>query len=145
MTTSPTYITGTIQAQAYRVLREHVYSVLQRYDLTPTYWSMLGIITQARDGVRQVDIANGLKVKAPLVTGMAQELSARGLIQSARNQFDGRAKLLALTPAGRKLVKAVEQELDGHLRQLLTGITDEEILTYHKVLQAIVSNDIIVK
>src|SRR5580698_3480568 len=97
----PTYITGTVQTKAYRVLREHVYEVLSEYDITPSYWSMIGIIMQARDGVRQAEIAQAMHVKAPLITIMARQLQERSIIQSVQNQFDARAKLLAVTPEGK--------------------------------------------
>jgi hypothetical protein len=49
----PTYITGIIQTRAYAVLREAVYDVLSKHNLTPSLWSMLGVIVEARDGIRQ--------------------------------------------------------------------------------------------
>jgi DNA-binding MarR family transcriptional regulator len=137
----PTYIAGTTQAKAYRLLREHIYEVLSQYDLTPTYWSMLGIIMQAQDGVRQVEIAKKLHVKAPMVTSMAQQLQKRGLVQGVQNQFDARAKLLAVTPSGKKFVKGVEQSLHKTLDQLLHGITENDLVAYHKVLTTIIAND----
>lgn len=137
----PTYIAGNVQAKAYRVLREQVYAVLSQYDLTPTYWSMLGIIIEARDGVRQAEIARLMHVKAPLITNMARQLESQGLIQSVQNQFDARAKLLAVTPEGKKFVKTVETALNKNLRQLLAGVTDKELRTYHKVLTTIIANN----
>lgn len=137
----PTYITGTIQSKAHRLLREHVYGVLTEYELTPTYWSMLGIIAEAKDGVRQVEIAQTLHVKAPLVTNMARQLLDKGLIQSVQNQFDARAKLLALTPAGKKFMKIVEATLYQHLTLLLSGLTENDLIAYHKVLTTIIAND----
>ena len=137
----PTYLTGTVQTQAYRVLREHVYAVLNNYDLTPTYWSMLGVIHEARDGIRQVEIARLLHVKAPLITAMAKQLETRELVQSVQNQFDARAKLLALTPQGRKFMKQIEHELNERLGTLLQGLTEQDMQTYHHVLTTIIAND----
>lgn len=137
----PTYITGTVQTQAYRLLRARVYEVLSEYGLTPTHWAMLGIILQARDGVRQVEIAKTLHVKAPLVTGLAKVLAQQGLIQSVTNQFDARAKLLAVTPAGKKQIKNIETDMDRMLGKLLSGLTKDEMRVYHKVLLTIIEND----
>ena len=137
----PTYISGTIQSKAYRLLRQRVYDVLRNYDMTPTYWAMLGIILQARDGIRQVEIANELCVKAPLVTAMAHELENKALVQSVVNQFDGRAKLLAVTPDGKKFMKTVETELNGMISGLLNGLTEQDMMTYQKVLTTIIAND----
>lgn len=137
----PTYISGTVQTKAYGILRERVYSVLSEYDLTPSYWSMLGIIVQARDGVRQADIARGMRVKAPLITMMARQLQKKKLVQIVQNQFDARAKLLAITPEGKKLVKTVEQTLHKSLDLLLNGLTEKDLMTYHKVLTTIIANE----
>ncbi len=137
----PTYITGSVQSQAYRLLREHVYAVLAKYDLTPTYWSMLGIIMEARDGVRQVEIANAMRVKAPLITAMSKQMQDRGIIQSVQNQFDARAKLLAITPSGRKYIKMIDIELNDALKKLLVGLNENDLTTYHKVLTTIISNN----
>ena len=91
--------------------------------------------------MRQIEIAKALHVKAPLITAMARQLKNRGLIQIVQNQFDGRAKLLALTPEGKKLMKTVETELNIQLSQLLDGLTESELTTYNKVLQTIIDND----
>lgn len=136
----PTYLTGSVQTQAYRLLREHVYTVLTQYDLTPSYWSMLGVILDAKDGIRQVEIARMMHVKAPLITAMSKQMEERNIVQSVQNQFDARAKLLAITPSGRKFMKQVEIELDAQLEQLLDGLTETDMVTYHKVLTTIVAN-----
>jgi DNA-binding MarR family transcriptional regulator len=137
----PTYIIGTVQTKAYRLLREHVYSVLTQFDLTPTYWSMLGIITQAQDGIRHTEIARAMHVKPPLITIMARQLEEQGIIQKVQNQFDGRAKLLAVTPKGKSLIKMVEADLHKTLDELLLGLDEQELVTYHKVLTTIIAND----
>lgn len=138
----PTYIAGTVQTKAYRVLRERVYNILTQYDLSPSYWSMLGVIAQARNGIRQVEIAHTMHVKAPLVTIMAHKLQEHGYIHSVQNQFDARAKLLALTPSGKKFVKTVEAALHKQLEVLLSGLTEKDLVIYHKVLTTIIANDI---
>lgn len=136
----PTYIVGTAQTRAYALLRENAYSVLNQYELTPTLWSMIGIIVEARDGVRQSEIARAMNVKPPLITIMVRDLEGKGILQSVKNQFDSRAKLISVTPKGKKMVKAVEIALSKNLGQLLIGLTEDELLTYHKVLTTIITN-----
>lgn len=136
----PTYLAGTIQAQAYRILRNYVYTVLERYELTPTYWSILGMIVEARDGVRVSDIAHGLHIKAPQVTMVTHELADRDLIKSVPHQFDGRAKLLAITPGGKRFVKTVDTSLTTTLSKLLHGLSIDDLTIYNKVLTTIISN-----
>lgn len=136
-----TYVTGAVQTKAYRLLRDRVYGVLLQYDLTPTHWAMLGMALEARDGVRQVDVAKQLHVKAPMVTMLVRTLLEKDLVQSVTNQFDARAKLLAITPTGRKFIKAVETDMSAMLGQLLIGLTEADMQTYHKVLTTIINND----
>lgn len=135
-----TYVTGTIQTRAYRLLRQQVIEVLSIYDLSPTYWSMLGIIYESRDGIRQTDVASALQVKPPLVTMMTRELQNRDLIVAVTNQFDARAKLLTTTPAGKKYIKTVEANLSKMLDNLLDGLNEADMLTYQKVLTTIIAN-----
>jgi DNA-binding MarR family transcriptional regulator len=136
----PTYLTGTVQTRAYSLLRENVYAVLSKYGITPTYWSMLGVIVEARDGVRQSEVAKSISVKPPLVTVMVRDLSKLGLVKTVQNQFDARAKLLSVTPEGKKFIKNVETDLLKQLDGLLTGLTENDLITYHKVLTTIIAN-----
>jgi DNA-binding MarR family transcriptional regulator len=136
----PTYITGSVQTRAYALLRENVYSVLSEYDITPSHWAMLGVIIEARDGIRQSEIARAMNVKAPLITVMVKELEKQGMVQTVSNQFDARAKLVSLTPNGKKLVKTIETTLHKSLNRLLTGLTENDLITYHKVLLSVVNN-----
>jgi DNA-binding MarR family transcriptional regulator len=137
----PTYITGTVQTKAYRLLRTYVYDALSQYDLNPSSWAMLGSVLQARDGARKSDIARAMHVKPPFVTVISNALQERGLIRSVPSQFDGRIILLAITPEGKKFIKTVEQALNKQLEQLLSGLTEDDLMTYHKVLTTIIAND----
>jgi DNA-binding MarR family transcriptional regulator len=137
---TPTYLTGTTQAQAYRLLRSRVYDVLSEYHLTPTHWSMLGLIYEASNGLRASEIAASMHVKAPLVTMITRELISQKYVVSVPHQFDGRAKLLAITPAGKNFVKIIETAMRGVLEKLLEGLTESDLDTYYKVLQTMIQN-----
>ena len=137
----PTYLSGTLQVKAYRILRSHVYNCLSEYDLNPSHWSLLGIVVQADDGVRLAKVAELLGFKAPLITLMANELIDRNLIKRIPHHSDARAKLLVITPEGKHFVAKVEQTLNAQLRILLKGLSMEDMATYHKVLVTIIEND----
>jgi len=136
----PTYITGTIQTKSYAILRENVYVVLDKRDITPTYWAMLGVIFEAKDGIRQAAVAKAMNVKPPLITIMVRQMEQRGIIQTVQNQFDARAKLLSVTPEGKRFMKDTESELNKQLTMLLVGLTESDMRTYQKVLLTIISN-----
>lgn len=137
----PTYLTGSIQAKAYRILRSDVYDVLSDYKLTPTLWSVLGMIFEAKDGMKAADLASDLRIKAPQITVITQELLDRGYIHSVPHQFDGRAKLLAITPLGKRFIKTIETKLTAALETLLKGLTAEDLNVYNKVLTTIIANE----
>ena len=136
----PSYVSGTIYVTAYRTLRGRIAACLQRYELTPTIWSMLGIVMQARDGVRLNEVARILDVKAPLVTMIANDLIDRGIIRRIPHHIDKRAKLLVMTPKGKTFVKNVEKDMEKELNYLLHGVTEAELKAYKKVLDTIIAN-----
>ena len=138
--TIQSYISGTIYVTAYRTLRGRIAACLQRFELTPTTWSLLGIVMQARDGIRLNEVARILGVKAPLVTMLANELIDRGIINRIPHHIDKRAKLLVMTAKGKKFVASVEREMDNELKYLLDGVTELELRAYKKVLDTIIKN-----
>jgi DNA-binding MarR family transcriptional regulator len=135
-----THIIGSTQTIAYAVLREHVKSVLEEFDLTVTSWSMIGVVSDARDGIRPAEVARVMNVKAPLITLLTRDIEARGIIQINSNQVDARAKLLSVTPKGKKIVRSINSKLNTVLQPLLSGLDDKDIQAYYKVLTTIVEN-----
>lgn len=105
-----------------------------------TSWSLLGLVLEARDGVRQNEAASRLDVKPPLVTVLTRELIERGYLNQLPHPLDKRAKLLVITPAGKAFVKRVETSISTRLHDLLTGLTDQDLATYQKVLETIIAN-----
>lgn len=136
-----TYIGGPIQTHAYRVLRKHVYSCLEQYDLTPTKWALLGMIFNTAGGIRASDAATKLEVKIPLITSISHELVAKGYVQRANNLQDKRSKLLTITAKGKKQVALIEATVTAHLEKLLQGVSAQEMAAYHHVLSTIIAND----
>lgn len=136
----PTYLSGQIQSKAYRVLRIHVTDSLAQYDLNPTQWSLLGVVFEARDGIRLAKVAHILGVKAPLITNMAKELIRRGLIKKVDHHSDARAKLLVIELKGKLVIERVEAALRQELGSLLKGVSQEDLNSYQKVLEAIIKN-----
>lgn len=137
----PSYVTGTIQTRAYAVLRDNVYSVLSKYNVTPTQWFMLGIISEAKDGIRQIDVAKQMNVKPPLITVMVKELNNQNLVTTVQSHFDSRTKLIGITIEAKKLMKIIENDLNSHLSILLSGLTENDLKVYYKVLNTIINND----
>lgn len=137
----PSYLSGAIFAKAHSVLRETVRGCLKEHGLTPTSWSFLGAVLQASpDGIRLVTLAQQMGVKSPLVTSMAHGLIERDLIKRIPHHSDRRAKLLVITPAGKRFMQSVEQDMERSLAGLLTDLTTDDLEAYKKVLETIIRN-----
>lgn len=137
---TPTYLTAALFAKSYKSLRDTVTRELSQHGLSTVAWTLLGAVASAPNGIRLVELAEELGVRAPFVTTLTHDLVERGLIERVAHQFDRRAKLLVLSKKGKQFVARVEAELAGELRKLLKGLTDEELKTYQKVLETIIAN-----
>jgi MarR family transcriptional regulator for hemolysin len=137
----PTYASGLLFTKAHRAVRARIYDVLEKYDLNPSYWSILGTTMQAPEGIRLASVASVLAIKAPMVTVMADDLIDKGLIKRIPHHTDGRAKLLVITPKGKKLAEVIELDLNLEIRNLLAGLTDPEVAAFRRALQTIIEND----
>jgi MarR family transcriptional regulator for hemolysin len=135
------YQMSLLLTRAYRILRAEVYRCLDEYELNPTQWSLLGLVVEARDGIRQSEVASALGVKAPLVTMLVDKLAARELMVRIPNPVDTRSKLLVITPRGKTLVKTIETALVGHLLPLVEEVSEENMQAFRMVLGTIVKNE----
>jgi DNA-binding MarR family transcriptional regulator len=137
----PSYRSSILLTRAYRVLRARVYKCLEEFELNPTEWSLIGTVYESKDGVRLAQVAAALGVKAPLVTLLVDNLVKRDILKRIPNQVDARAKLLVITPNGKVLVKTVERTLNRALLPLLGDLSEQDLLTYQKVLEVIIKNE----
>ncbi len=136
----PTYTSGLLFTQAHKVVRAAIYTILERYQLSPSYWSILGATVLAPEGIRLTNVAKQMDVKAPLVTMLATNLIEMGLINRIEHHTDKRAKLLVITPKGKKIAQQIEAELGQKIDRLLQGASREEIGDFQKVLEIILVN-----
>lgn len=136
----PTYLSGALFMKAYRLLRANVTNSLVEYGINPTSWVLLGIIREAKDGIRLVEVANLMNVKAPLVTTLVQDLIALELIELLPHNTDKRVKLLMPTNEGKVFMKKVETTLEKSLSGILAGATPADLAGFEAVLEAIINN-----
>jgi len=110
-----------------------------RFGITGAQGGLLHVLRQAEKegmrGLRLRDIGNQLLVRPPSVTGLIDCLERLGLVARSASQKDLRAKLVRLTPAGRKLVERIGAERGARIRALLAGLTSKEQKQLHQLLQ----------
>lgn len=136
----PSYLSGALFMKAYRLLRANVTECLQVYGINATSWVLLGIIRETKDGIRLIEVANMMNVKAPLVTTLVQDLIAKDLIELLPHHTDKRVKLLMLTSSGKLFMKKVELAMEKSLGGILTGATATDLEGFETVLEAIITN-----
>lgn len=90
-----------------------------RNGISASQWGVLRALQRAEaegfDGVRVTDLGGRLLIRTPSVTGVVGRLERAGLVGREVSADDHRARLLRLTPAGRRLVHRL---LDGHARRV---------------------------
>ncbi len=78
-----------------------------RWDLSPSQFNLLNVLTDFPDGCTQSDLSRQLIMHRSNVTGLVDRLEERGLVARKENTDDRRAWLVVLTPAGRKLLAEI--------------------------------------
>lgn len=138
--TQPTYTSGLLFTKAHKAVRGCIYAVLEKYDLNPSYWAILGAAVTAPEGIRLASVAKQMEVKAPLITMLATDLIDKGLITRVPHHTDGRAKLLVPTPKGKKLAEQVEAEVSAEIARLMYGVSQADVMAFQKTLETILAN-----
>ena len=137
--TSRTYISGVLQVKAYRALQSYVAKEIKKYGINPTQWFILGQINEI-PSIRPADIAVSLKVEAPLITALTDDLSLMGLIDKLPSKTDKRVRHLVLTKKAKILIPKIEKDLNDRLEVLLKGVSSTELEAYKNVLELIIIN-----
>ena len=90
-----------------------------RHGISGSQWGVLRALQRAEaeglDGIRVTDLGGRLLIRTPSVTGVVGRLERAGLVGREVSADDHRARLLRLTPAGRRLVHRLR---DGHARRV---------------------------
>jgi len=105
-------------------------------ELTYQQYNVLRII-DTTGAQPQADIARLLLVTAPVVTRLAATLADAGLIVRQADPSDGRAVLLALTPKGRRRVRAMRRDLLEAAHELLAPLPATQRRSLARALEAL--------
>jgi DNA-binding MarR family transcriptional regulator len=111
--------------RSYGRLRQVMDPYFARFGISASQWAILRVLQRAeaagQRGLRLTDLGQRLLIRPPSVTGVVDRLERQGLLARQSIPTDQRARLVALTPAGRKLVATV---LKGHAAQIRLLFTE---------------------
>ncbi len=109
-----------------RVMQAH----FARFGLSGAQWGVLRNLHRAEQeglrGVRLTDLSRRLLIRPPSVTGAVDRLERAGLVERGGLATDLRAKPVALTAEGRRLVEQVLTVHEAQIDAVLGGLTPAE-------------------
>jgi MarR family transcriptional regulator for hemolysin len=135
-----TYRVGLLQSKAYRIMKQHTDKKLVPFEMSSTHWAFLGLLYDAKKGMRPGEIAEELGVEAPFVTRLLNEFTKKGFVKKTSDAKDSRATLLALTEKGRTQVATIEKHLRAEISPLIKDVSMGDLLSYLEVLRQIIEN-----
>jgi len=98
----------------------------RHHGLSLSSFNALVIIRQAPEGVNPHEIADRLLVTRAAVTGILDALESKAYIRRAPGGADGRRSLIAITPAGRKLLNELLPEHFAAERAMAAALSANE-------------------
>jgi DNA-binding MarR family transcriptional regulator len=113
--------------RSYGRLRQVMDPYFAPFGISASQWAILRVLQRAEaageSGLRLTDLGQRLLIRPPSVTGAVDRLERQGLLARQSIATDQRARLVTLTPAGRKLVATV---LKGHSAQIRSLFTEHD-------------------
>ncbi len=91
----------------------------------PLYFNMLRIL-QAEGRCRPSHLADELSVPRSTISTAVTALVKRGIVQSEKDQSDGRAISLSLTPQGTEVIAAIIRQDLKNAAAILSALDDQE-------------------
>src|SRR5437763_5726994 len=93
--------------------------------LSPTAQAALGTISR-HGPLTPSELADRERVKRPTATRLIGTLEEAALVTRTADISDRRSSLIAITPAGRELMRTLRTRKDAYLAQRLSKLTAEE-------------------
>lgn len=99
---------------------------LKPYDISIPQYNILRILRGANQPVTMNSIKELMIDKAPNATRLADKLINKGLVERRRSDTDRRVVYLALTEAGRELLKTLDEDTSGEHQKFIERIPEKE-------------------
>lgn len=95
--------------------------------LTDATWVPLVHLNETGGGITQKELAGLVGVDGSSLVRVLDILEREGLIERRRDESDGRARLIHLTPQGEHRVGLIREELARAEEAVLCDLSDEDI------------------
>ncbi|MCO7124392.1 MarR family transcriptional regulator [Sporolactobacillus shoreicorticis] len=115
-----------------RVGTEHGLSIIQL--------RLLGILRDREPSMRQ--LAKHLNLDKSSITGLVDRAERRGLVERKVSPNDRRGFNVCITPAGRELTQAGNEEIVRHVKAAVEGLTERERAQLVMLVRKILGNTV---
>lgn len=130
------YQSCLLHSRADRAMRLVVSRRLEQFNVTMMEWLLMGVVQNGpKEGMTMTAVASALDVTLPQVTALTSRLTKLKLLKQKVSRQDRRSRRLAVTSAGKKLLEETESEVDGAMREWMSGIPDDQLTTYMETLE----------
>src|SRR5581483_12239226 len=111
-----------------RIFERRLEEVFAEFGLNQSQFGVLAALRRAGPPfcLSPTELYNSLLISSGAMTNRLERLESAGYIDRVPDPEDGRSMLVALTPAGKKLIERVLEPHYQNGRRLLSALSDEE-------------------
>jgi MarR family transcriptional regulator for hemolysin len=125
---------GVLLNRVAKAWREELDRRLRPLGLTRVQWQALLVLSRAGGERTQRELADALDIGAPACVALVDRMERDGLVERAAVPGDGRRNALRTTPSSRRLLARIEATAGTLRREILTGMTRDEVDMLHRLL-----------
>jgi DNA-binding MarR family transcriptional regulator len=120
-----TEFAGQLFFRLWRATHTRTAEVLGSVELTPALFALLNVIA-AREGAIQQELGSALGIDRSTMVSLIDQLEIAGLATRRPSATDRRAREIAITPKGRRLLQQARGLIAQVEDEVLAGLTAEE-------------------
>jgi DNA-binding MarR family transcriptional regulator len=125
--------------RTYGRLRQVMEPHFSSFGTSASQWGILRVLQRAEAagerGLRLTDLGQRLLIQPPSVTVVVDRMERRGLLERQQSRTDQRSRVVALTPAGRKLLATVLKVHTKKVNSLFAEHDPDEVKVLAGLLQ----------
>jgi DNA-binding MarR family transcriptional regulator len=130
---------GQLFFRLWRASHTHVAEALQSIGLTTALFGVLNVLA-ARDGAIQQELGSAMGIDPSTMVSLIDQLESGGLAKRRPNPKDRRARLVSITPKGRRLLQRARKLAFESEDEVLGGLSAAERRDLLKLLRRALSS-----
>lgn len=140
MSASPRDTVGMTINRVGRLWRTRLDERLVPLGLTQARWLVLVHLSRMNDEASQKELALSIGVEGPTMVRVLDGLERMELVERVGHKEDRRVKMVRLTPKAQGVLEDIMRIGSGLRGEALTGLSDEELAEFSRVLEIILNN-----